>query len=156
MKTIITYGTFDLFHVGHVNLLKKLSLLGDKLIVAVSTDEFNHLKGKKSIFSYDERFEILSSCKYVDLVIPEKSWEQKISDIKKYNVKTFAIGDDWRGKFDHLNDFCDVLYLPRTESISTTDVRNTILNIKKEELEKLKGTIIESIDIIESIQSSLR
>ena len=100
MKTVITYGTFDLFHVGHIRLLKRLRALGDKLIVGISTDEFNALKGKKSFFSYEERAEIIESCKYVTVVFPEKNWQQKKSDIAKYNADVFAMGDDWQGKFD--------------------------------------------------------
>ncbi|MFV8458705.1 glycerol-3-phosphate cytidylyltransferase [Vibrio owensii] len=124
MKTIITYGTFDLFHIGHVRLLKRLSKLGDKLVVGVSTDEFNKKKGKKSYFSFDERSEIVSSCKYVDVVFSESDWNQKESDIKNFNADVFAMGDDWKGKFDHLSEFCQVIYLTRTEDISTTDIKN--------------------------------
>jgi glycerol-3-phosphate cytidylyltransferase len=103
MTNVITYGTFDLFHVGHVRLLQRLRSLGDRLIVGCSTDEFNDIKGKKSVIRYNERAEILSSCKYVDLVIPETTWEQKCSDIQKHDVRIFAMGDDWVGKFDHLS-----------------------------------------------------
>ena len=101
-KTVITYGTFDLFHIGHVKLLQRAKKYGDKLIVAVSTDNFNSIKGKKIIIPYKQRAEILRNIKCVDLVIPEKSWEQKINDIKKYNIDTFVIGADWKGKFDNL------------------------------------------------------
>ena len=104
MKIVITYGTFDLFHVGHVRLLKRLYDIGDKLIVGISTDEFNSSKGKSSFFSYKERAEIVSSCKYVDEVFPENTWDQKASDIKKYKADIFAMGDDWEGKFDFLSD----------------------------------------------------
>jgi glycerol-3-phosphate cytidylyltransferase len=97
MTNVITYGTFDLFHVGHVRLLQRLRSLGDRLIVGCSTDEFNDIKGKKSVIRYNERAEILSSCKYVDLVIPETTWEQKCSDIQKHDVRIFAMGDDWVG-----------------------------------------------------------
>ena len=108
MKNIITYGTFDMFHIGHLNLLKKLKgLAGDngKLIVAVSTDEFNALKGKKTLIPYEQRAEIVSNIKYVDLVIPEIKWEQKIEDVKKYNIDIFAIGEDWKGRFDFLKEY---------------------------------------------------
>jgi len=130
MKTVITYGTFDMFHIGHLKLIQRLKKLGDKLIIAVSTDEFNELKGKKTIIPFDQRAEIVENIKGVDLVIPEKSWEQKIEDIKKYNVDIFAIGDDWKGKFDFLKDYCEVIYLPRTESISTTEIKQYIATSK--------------------------
>lgn len=131
MKIIITYGTFDLFHLGHVRLLKRLSQLGDQLIVGCSTDAFNHVKGKKSIMTFHQRVEILESCRYVDKVIPEDSWDQKRSDIEKENVDTFGIGDDWKGKFDNLEDICKVVYLPRTKNISTTLLRSEILRLQK-------------------------
>ncbi|QCI29080.1 glycerol-3-phosphate cytidylyltransferase [Caminibacter pacificus] len=126
MKTVITYGTFDLFHIGHLKLIERLRNIGDRLIVAVSTDEFNEIKGKKTIIPYEERAEIVANIKGVDLVIPEVSWEQKIEDIKKYNVDIFAIGDDWKGKFDFLKDYCEVIYLPRTHGISTTQIKQKL------------------------------
>ncbi|QYJ83769.1 glycerol-3-phosphate cytidylyltransferase [Shewanella aegiceratis] len=126
MKTIITYGTFDLFHYGHVRLLARLKQLGDKLIVCVSTDEFNAQKGKAAFFSYQQRAEILAACRYVDLVLPETHWGQKVTDIEKYSVDIFAIGDDWRGHFDHLQHLCEVIYLPRTDEISTTEIKNDL------------------------------
>ena len=110
MKTVLTYGTFDLFHVGHVRLLKRISEFGDKLIIACSTDEFNVIKGKRSIFTYAERAEILMACRYVDQVIPEENWDQKITDVQKYNIDVFAMGDDWAGKFDFLQDITQVVY----------------------------------------------
>ena len=130
MKTILTYGTFDLFHVGHVRLLKRLKASGDRLVVGCSTDEFNALKGKKCIFPYQDRAEILSSCRYVDYVFPEENWEQKVDDVKKYSADVFAMGDDWVGKFDFLESEtdCRVIYLPRTEGISTTEVRSTVIS----------------------------
>ncbi|WP_394200877.1 adenylyltransferase/cytidyltransferase family protein [Shewanella waksmanii] len=123
MKTIITYGTFDLFHYGHVRLLKRLKALGDRLIVAVSTDEFNAIKGKAAFFSHAQRVEMLQACKHVDLVIAETHWQQKIADIKRYNVDTFAIGNDWQGSFDFLKQYCEVVYLTRTQDVSTTDIK---------------------------------
>ncbi|MCL1067124.1 glycerol-3-phosphate cytidylyltransferase [Shewanella olleyana] len=126
MKTIITYGTFDLFHFGHVRLLERLSNMCDQLIVGVSTDEFNALKGKAAFFSYEQRSEIIAACKYVTKVIPEQNWQQKSSDIERYNVDVFAIGDDWAGEFDHLNSQCEVLYLTRTDDISTTEIKNNL------------------------------
>lgn len=123
MKKVITYGTFDILHYGHINLLKRAKALGDYLIVALSSDEFNLMKNKISYFTYEQRKFILESCKYVDMIIPENSWEQKVDDIKKYNVDIFVIGDDWEGKFDFLKQYCDVIYLPRTPDISTTQIK---------------------------------
>ncbi|GIU02573.1 adenylyltransferase/cytidyltransferase family protein [Shewanella sp. KT0246] len=126
MKTIITYGTFDLFHFGHVRLLERLSNMCDQLIVGVSTDEFNALKGKAAFFSFEQRSEIIAACKFVTKVIPEQNWQQKSSDIERYNVDVFAIGDDWAGEFDHLKSQCEVLYLTRTDDISTTEIKNNL------------------------------
>lgn len=126
MKRIMTYGTFDLLHYGHINILKRAKSLGDYLIVGLSSDEFNELKGKKSVMSYEERKEILESIRYVDKVIKESSWEQKVDDIIKYNIDVFVIGDDWEGKFDFLKEYCEVVYLPRTKSISTTLLKEII------------------------------
>ncbi|GGI67237.1 glycerol-3-phosphate cytidylyltransferase [Shewanella gelidii] len=126
MKTIITYGTFDLFHIGHVRLLERLSALGDQLIVGVSTDEFNAMKGKMAFFSYRQRAEIVSACRFVDAVFPEQHWQQKARDIQTYHADIFAIGDDWQGKFDDLKKYCQVVYLPRTEDISTTEIKDNL------------------------------
>lgn len=126
MKKVLTYGTFDLLHKGHIRILKRSKELGDYLIVAVSTDEFNALKDKKAYYSYEERKEILESIKYVDLVIPESTWDQKIKDVIKYDVDTFVMGDDWKGKFDFLKDYCEVIYLDRTEGISTTKIKEDL------------------------------
>ncbi len=127
MRKVITYGTFDLLHYGHINLLRRAKEFGDYLIVALSTDEFNwNEKQKKCYFSYEERKQMLEAIRYVDLVIPEESWEQKISDVKEFRVDTFVIGDDWEGKFDFLKDYCDVVYLPRTPEISTTQIKNNL------------------------------
>lgn len=127
MKKIITYGTFDLLHYGHVNLLERAKSLGHYLIVVLSTDEFN-LKEKNKIcyFSYEERKRLLEAIRYVDLVIPETCWEQKVRDIKEFKVDTFVMGDDWDGKFDYLEEYCEVVYLPRTPEISTTQIKNDI------------------------------
>lgn len=127
MKTVITYGTFDLFHIGHVNLLKRARSLGDRLVVAVSTDEFNERKSKISLVPYEHRAAIVESCRYVDLVIPENNWTQKKIDIVTHNVDLFVIGDDWKGKFDDLSEYCEVVYLERTENISSTAMREAIL-----------------------------
>ena len=132
MKRVITYGTFDLLHYGHINLLRRAKALGDYLIVAVSTDEFNwNEKQKKCYFSYEERKQQVEAIRYVDLVIPEESWDQKKFDVHEYHVDTFVIGDDWEGKFDFLKDEgCEVVYLPRTPEISTTKIKSE-LNVKK-------------------------
>ncbi len=124
MKTVLTYGTFDLLHYGHINLLQRAKALGDYLIVACSTDEFNEIKNKHSFYNYENRKRVLEAIKYVDLVIPENNWEQKRDDIKKYNVDIFVMGDDWQNKFDELSDLCEVIYLPRTPDISTTIVKS--------------------------------
>jgi len=127
MKRIITYGTYDLLHYGHINLLRRAKALGDYLIVALSTDEFNAVKGKKSFFNYDQRKALLEAIRYVDLVIPETDWKQKISDIREYHIDTFVIGDDWKGKFDFLKDEgVEVVYLSRTPEISTTEIKNKL------------------------------
>ncbi len=124
MKRVITYGTFDLLHYGHINLLRRARSLGDYLIVALSTDEFNwNEKHKTSYFSFAERKAMLEAIRYVDLVIPEEGWEQKRTDVKKYDVDIFVIGDDWEGKFDFLKEQCEVVYLPRTPEISSSKVK---------------------------------
>ena len=129
MKTVITYGTYDLFHIGHLNLLKRAKALGDYLIVAVSSDDFNLQKGKVCEIKDTDRMAIVEAIKYVDKVIPETSWDQKIDDVKKYNVDIFVMGDDWKGKFDFLKDYCEVVYLPRTEGISTSGLKNDIKGV---------------------------
>lgn len=127
MKRVITYGTFDLLHYGHIHLLKRARALGDYLIVALSTDEFNwNSKHKKCYFSYEERKELLEAIRYVDLVIPETCWEQKKDDVRLYQADIFVMGDDWAGKFDFLQDSCKVVYLPRTPEISTTQIKEDL------------------------------
>ena len=127
MKKIITYGTFDLLHYGHINLLQRAKALGDYLIVALSTDEFNwNSKQKKCYFTYEQRKRLLEAVRYVDLVIPEKNWDQKINDVKEFKVDAFVMGDDWPGKFDFLKDYCEVVYLPRTPEISTTQIKQDL------------------------------
>ncbi|MFC4025037.1 glycerol-3-phosphate cytidylyltransferase [Oceanobacillus longus] len=128
MKTIITYGTFDLIHAGHIQILRRAKEMGDYLIVGISTDEFNKLKHKEAFYSFEDRKLILESIRYVDQVIPEYSWEQKIEDIKKYNADMFVMGDDWKGKFDFLKDYCEVVYLSRTEGISTSLIKRNFSN----------------------------
>lgn len=133
MKKIITYGTYDLLHYGHINLLQRAKALGDYLIVVLSTDEFNwNSKQKKCYFPYEERKKLLESIRYVDLVIPENNWEQKITDVQEFRVDTFVMGDDWEGKFDFLKDYCEVCYLPRTPEISTTQIKQDLGKDKKE------------------------
>ena len=128
MKKIITYGTFDLLHAGHVNILRRAKELGDYLVVAVSSDEFNRLKHKEAYHSYEDRKLILEAIKYVDEVIPEENWEQKRDDIKKYDIDIFVMGHDWEGEFDFLKDLCEVVYLPRTDGISTTKIKKDLNN----------------------------
>jgi len=127
MKRIITYGTFDLLHYGHINLLRRARELGDYLVVALSTDEFNwNEKQKKCYFSYEERKRMLEAIRYVDLVIPEENWDQKRTDVEKYQIDTFVMGSDWEGKFDFLKSQCEVVYLPRTPEISTTRIKTDL------------------------------
>lgn len=126
MTKVITYGTFDMLHYGHINLLRRARELGDYLIVALSTDEFNRLKGKECYFSYPQRKLLLEAIRYVDLVIPEESWEQKADDIKEFKIDVFCIGDDWKGKFDFLKDICEVVYFERTPEVSTTKIKADI------------------------------
>lgn len=127
MKKVITYGTFDLLHYGHINLLKRAKEQGDYLIVALSTDEFNwNEKRKKCYFSYEQRKMLLEAVRYVDLVIPEENWEQKVTDVKEFKIDTFVMGNDWVGKFDFLKEHCDVVYLPRTPEISTTQIKGDL------------------------------
>lgn len=147
-KVIITYGTFDMFHIGHLKLLQRLKKYADKLIVAVSTDEFNSIKGKKTMIPFEQRSEIIQNIKCVDLVIPEENWEQKVIDIKKYNIDIFAIGDDWKGEFDFLKEHCDVLYLERTADISTTKLKKSLGNF----LSIPKEDIINAFEIIEALK----
>ena len=127
MKRVITYGTFDLLHYGHINLLKRAKEQGDYLIVALSEDNFNEkCKGKKCYFKYKEREQLLESIRYVDLVIPETSWEQKKEDIKVYHIDVMVMGDDWKGKFDYMSEYCKIVYFPRTVEISTTQIKNDL------------------------------
>ncbi len=126
MKKVITYGTFDLLHWGHIHLLKRAKALGDYLIVAISSDEFNRIKHKEAYHSYEHRKLIIEAIRYVDEVIPENNWEQKRDDIEKYGIDVFVMGDDWEGEFDFLKDVCEVVYLPRTEGISTSQIKDEL------------------------------
>jgi glycerol-3-phosphate cytidylyltransferase len=150
-KTVITYGTFDLFHIGHLNLLRRLKGLGDRLIVGLSTDSFNALKGKKTVISYQDRSEIIGAIKFVDFVFPEENWEQKRDDILRYKADIFAMGDDWKGKFDELSDVCDVVYLPRTRDVSTTEIKQIIENFKDDKLLEIKRSAENLMSLIEGL-----
>lgn len=126
MKKVITYGTFDLLHTGHINILRRAKEFGDYLIVAISADEFNEIKGKKAYYGFEQRKAILEAIRYVDEVIPEKNWGQKVEDVQKHDVDVFVMGDDWTGKFDFLKEHCEVVYLPRTVGISTTKIKSDL------------------------------
>ena len=127
MKRVITYGTFDLLHYGHINLLRRAKEYGDYLIVALSTDEFNlREKNKKSYFNFEQRKQLLEAIRYVDLVIPEESWDQKVRDVMDYKADVFVMGNDWEGKFDFLKEYCQVVYLERTPEVSTTLIKQDL------------------------------
>ncbi|MBB3330950.1 glycerol-3-phosphate cytidylyltransferase [Halomonas campaniensis] len=147
-RVVITYGTFDMFHIGHLNLLRRISMLGDRLIVAVSTDEFNAGKGKRTLIPFEQRAEIVRNIRHVDEVIPEVSWEQKVEDVKRHEVSVFAMGDDWAGKFDFLSTHCEVVYLPRTEGVSTTELKRSLsrfCSVSRED-------ILRAFDVIEQLR----
>lgn len=151
-RVILTYGTFDLFHIGHLNLLQRLKALGDYLVVGVSSDEFNASKGKHTIVPFEDRLRIVQNIKCVDLAIAENTWDQKRHDIDQYKVSVFGIGDDWEGKFDDLRDLCEVVYLPRTADISSTSMKKLLNVLDKTHIEELRqalgiiSTIIERFD----------
>lgn len=126
MKKVITYGTFDLLHRGHINLLRRAKEYGDYLVVAISTDEFNSLKNKKAYYNFESRKMILEAIRYVDEVIAEETWDQKIQDVEQHQIDIFVMGDDWEGEFDFLSDYCEVVYLPRTNGISTTQIKKEL------------------------------
>jgi len=130
MKKVITYGTFDLLHSGHINILRRAKEMGDYLIVAISTDEFNAIKHKEAYHSFENRKLILEAIRYVDEVIPENTWDQKVSDVREHDVDIFVMGDDWEGKFDFLNEYCEVVYLPRTVGISTTKIKEDLHKVE--------------------------
>ncbi|MFG6147961.1 glycerol-3-phosphate cytidylyltransferase [Halobacillus sp. B23F22_1] len=129
MKKVITYGTFDLLHWGHINLLKRAKDLGDYLIVAISSDEFNEIKNKEAYHSFENRKMILEAIRYVDEVIAEDNWEQKVEDVQKHDIDVFVMGDDWEGKFDFLKEYCEVVYLPRTVGISTSKIKDDLFDV---------------------------
>jgi len=128
MKTVITYGTFDILHVGHINLLRRAREMGDRLVVGLSTDQFNQGKHKSSLLTYENRRAVLEAIRWVDEVFPEARWDQKVEDIKKYAADIFVMGHDWEGRFDFLSEHCQVSYLPRTEDISTTEIKQSLLD----------------------------
>lgn len=150
-KTIITYGTFDMFHIGHLRLFKRMRELGERVIVAVSTDEFNAQKGKRALIPYAERREILEALSCVDLVIEESSWEQKVTDIQRYGVDVFVMGDDWRGRFDELRVFCEVVYLERTEGISSSELKQALGRLIEAQRAQASG----DLEMIEGLHRSL-
>lgn len=150
-KTVITYGTFDLFHIGHLNILRRLRALGDELIVGVSTDRFNEEKGKKTIINFEDRSNIVSSLKFVDKVISEDSWNQKERDIREYNVSVFGMGHDWQGHFDYLEKHCKVIYLPRTEGISSSELKATLKIFDNTHIEEIKKALDALNSIVEKI-----
>jgi len=141
VKKIITYGTFDLLHVGHVRLLERIAALGDHLTVAVSTDDFNERKKKRAVYSFEERAEIVRSIRFVNEVIPENNWEQKRDDIQRLKIDAFAIGHDWTGKFDELKDLCEVVYLPRTDGISTTSIKDALSQISPQTIKDVQTAL---------------
>ncbi len=128
MKRVLTYGTFDLLHYGHIEILRRAKALGDYLVVALSTDEFNESKGKTAYHSYETRKKMLEAIRYVDLVIPENNWEQKIDDVKNYHIDVVVMGSDWAGsdRFDYLKEYCDLVFLERTPGVSTTMIKHDL------------------------------
>lgn len=150
-KTVLTYGTFDMFHVGHVRLIQRLAELGDRVIVGISTDEFNLKKGKRAIFSYPYRAEIVSALKGVDHVIPEEKWEQKVEDIRRHDVDLLVMGEDWAGHFDSLQSHCEVRYLPRTRNVSTTSIKTAIKRLSAVGDESL----ISAVELLEFLNRDL-
>lgn len=151
-KVVLTYGTFDLLHVGHLNLLERLRKLGDHLIVGVSTDEFNAGKGKRTVIPYADRARLVSALSCVDLVIPEERWEQKAEDITKYHVDVFGMGADWEGKFDELKGYCQVVSLPRTDGISSSQIKTVLSQLDKVHVDKLKNALELMSDIVSKMQ----
>lgn len=153
MKRILTYGTFDLLHYGHIRLLQRAKALGDYLIVALSTEEFNEIKGKQTYHNYETRKMMLEAIRYVDLVIPEENWEQKINDVREYHVDTVVMGSDWAGsdKFEYLNDYCNVVYLDRTEGISTSKIKKDLgLQRPVQGVDQIPTTKYERDNIVEN------
>lgn len=150
-RTILTYGTFDLFHVGHLRLLERLKNLGDELIVGVSTDEFNSIKNKKSFIRFEDRIEIIRGLRCVTKVIPEESWDQKETDVIKYQVSVLGMGSDWTGQFDSLKSLCEIVYIPRTEHISSSQIKRDLSVVDTSHVGDLK----KALDIISNLISKL-
>ena len=151
MKTVITYGTYDLLHHGHIRILRRLKGLGERLVVGLSTDQFNEQKGKKTVFRYEHRAEILESIVYVDKVFPEVCWDQKRDDILREYASIFAMGDDWAGRFDDLQDIVEVIYLPRTLDVSTTDLKAVLSNFDKETAFLLRNSLEQALESVNKI-----
>jgi glycerol-3-phosphate cytidylyltransferase len=142
VKRVITYGSFDLLHYGHISLLRRAKAMGQYLVVGLSTESFCALKGKQCYFSYEEREQLLEAVRFVDLVIPETCWEQKVEDVRSYHIDVFVIGEDWKGEFDFLGDLCEVVYLPRTPEISTTQIKSHVdLRGSRSARQRQNGTI---------------
>lgn len=156
MKTVVTYGTFDLFHVGHLRLLKRLRSLGDRLVVGLSTDEFNRLKGKETVVPYEQRREILMGVRYVDNVFPEDCWEQKAEDIRREKADIFAMGDDWAGKFDFLSDIVQVVYLPRTPDVSTTALKQVLSSRQAERIASVRHSLEHTMSLVDELRRDLQ
>lgn len=152
MKAVLTYGTFDLLHVGHVNILERLKEPGDRLVVGISSDEFTRLKGKQSVHSYAECARIVGARRYVDLVIPEHDWSQKRNDVQEHLINVFGIGEDWRGKFDKLSNTCEVVYLPRTDSISSTNLKNSLSRIDGDLINKIKHNSDSVLNLVKALE----
>ncbi|WP_395154251.1 adenylyltransferase/cytidyltransferase family protein [Ilumatobacter sp.] len=147
-RRAITYGTFDLFHYGHLQLLRRTADLAEEVIVGVATDEFNALKGKRSMANFEQRAEITAAMRMVTSVIPEDSWEQKRLDIVKYDIDLFVMGDDWEGRFDDLSDLCAVIYLPRTTGISSTAIRDAVHTFSPGEVVRLKDSLTAISEVL--------
>lgn len=152
MTTVLTYGTFDLFHVGHVRILERAAALGERLCVGVSTDEFNAIKGKRCIMPYENRASIVGALRCVDQVLPENDWAQKRADIERLGADILVMGDDWTGKFDDLNDICKVVYLPRTQGISTTELKQTLQAFKGEKIAQLQDGLRALQSVVEQLE----
>lgn len=148
-KVVLTYGTFDLFHTGHLSLLNRLKALGDELIVGVTTDEFNALRGKQTIFGFEDRIQIIRNLKCVDLAIPLQNGEQKANDIRRYGALIFGMGNDWEGRLDDLRAHCEVIYLPRTENISSTHIKKLLEILNRTHISNLKKTLDPTTSIVE-------
>ncbi|CAH1205196.1 Glycerol-3-phosphate cytidylyltransferase [Candidatus Nitrotoga sp. BS] len=140
-KIVLTYGTFDLFHTGHLSLLNRLKALGDELVVGVTTDEFNALRGKQTIFDFENRIQIIRNLKCVNLAIALQNGEQKADDIRRYGVSIFGMGNDWEGRFDDLRVYCEVIYLPRTENISSTYIKKLLEVLNRTPISDIKQAL---------------